>query len=438
MRIDRLLALWILGCVSQAVAGDSRGPLVGIRADVVKRECTPCGCVERRGDQWGSGDVLWRTDSGRFAVLTNAHVVLAPSGTVRTGVWVYAAEAWREAIVGEVDPESDLALLSIEAPELRTCPPASSPPPHGLDVTSHGFAGGEHYRRRPTKILREIPLLNGATASTPGYYYTPVRFDHGESGGPVVAAGRLAALIAANGNEDQYGYVVSWEAIVAFLVRCGWQPPAEADQADQSDQAGHEPRPEPLDPHHEPPIGQPPAGEPQREKQVGRLADQVEQLAAAVAELAKRPGGKGDRGEAGPAGEPGPAGPPGPKGDRGDRGPAGPAGPTGERGPVGPPGPPGGGGSAADEATVRELRLASQRAAAEADAARREAELLRKSLAELEGRVRENEIGDKDRTVRIERSRREIETLGARLSGRLSFVVRHDPATGRSEVVPAE
>lgn len=107
--------------------------------------------------------------------------------------------------------------------------------------------------------------------------------------------------------------------------------------------------------------------------------------------------------------------PPPAKGEKGDKG---------DKGDPGPPGAP------CDEAKLREVEIAAQRAAGEAEAAKRETENLGKRIDGVEGKLRESILAAQDTTIVLARIENRIGSLERKLSGQLRVRFRYDPATG--------
>lgn len=112
--------------------------------------------------------------------------------------------------------------------------------------------------------------------------------------------------------------------------------------------------------------------------------------------------------------QPGPQGPPGDKG------------PTGDKGPDGDKGPPGDGG-AVDDAALKELTIKVQRLAGDLDAVKREAELAKKRVDELEKKLRDAELRIQNQDVLIQRLTETTTTLEKKLAGQLKVRFRIDP-----------
>ncbi len=134
---------------------------------------------------------------------------------------------------------------------------------------------------------------------------------------------------------------------------------------------------------------------------------------------------KGDKGDQGPAGKDGRDGKDGKdgvsiKGDKGDRG---------ETGPMGPPGS----GDGIDKATLNELQIADQRNANDISIVKRDLELLKSNLTQIEIKLRAVDVRDGDQDVEITRLKSEISSIEnrvqlteQRLSGKLSLSVKLD------------
>ena len=170
----------------------------------------PFGYRERREQSLGSGVVVSHP-SGEGYVLTNNHVV----GDVRSAVSVVLGDKreLRAEIVG-VDPDTDIALLKIDAKNLRTLPWGDS---SRLKVAEWVLAIGNPFQLNQTVTLGIVSAtgrsLEGRLATYEDFIQTDAAINPGNSGGALVnARGELVgintAIYSESGGYQGIGFAV--------------------------------------------------------------------------------------------------------------------------------------------------------------------------------------------------------------------------------------
>ena len=223
-----LALLLIASSTSQSLwAGDSLGPYVGLRVRDVDKSTRSASLVSRGGfqERRGSGVVVGKNSTGSWLVLTNNHVV-APESKQQVPVpSVYLDGGWRTGRVLRTDREADLALVVVNSPaKLRTISLAEGVPADGSKVATRAFAAGTQWTKRSATIRHRIVLQDGKEAIAPHTHFVNVTFRQGESGGAVVANGRLVGLIYGNDIGNGAGLCVDLSSIKAFLARTSSTP----------------------------------------------------------------------------------------------------------------------------------------------------------------------------------------------------------------------
>jgi hypothetical protein len=132
---------------------------------------------------------------------------------------VYLDGEWRTGRVLRTDPEADLGLVLVESPaKLREIPIADAVPADGSKVATRAFAAGTQWTKRSATIRHTIRLNDGKDAIAPHTHFVNVTFKQGESGGAIVANGRLVGLIYGNDIGNKTGLCVDLSSIKAFLA----------------------------------------------------------------------------------------------------------------------------------------------------------------------------------------------------------------------------
>jgi hypothetical protein len=167
------IALGLMALVAHG-AESTQGATVRIR----QQSCSTVRCTI---GSW-SGTLIGGLRDQRFAVLTCAHGYddkATVSVEMRPGTWI-------EGDVLALDARADLGLLAVAYPDRLPCLELSdvSAAP-GTGVTVRGFPRGERYRERSTQVLRDLGTVSVVDST----------FIPGESGGSVVANGRLVGVI---------------------------------------------------------------------------------------------------------------------------------------------------------------------------------------------------------------------------------------------------
>jgi S1-C subfamily serine protease len=202
-------------------AGDSLGPYVGLRVRDEAKSPRSASLLSQGGyqERRGSGVVVGTSPSGGWLVLTNNHVV-APESKQKVPVpSVYLDGDWRWGRVLRTDREADLALVLVNSPaKLRTISVADAVPADGSKVATRAFAAGTKWTKRAATIRHTIVLQDGKEAIAPHTHFVNVTFKPGESGGAVVANGRLVGLIYGNDIGNGAGLCVDLASIKAFLA----------------------------------------------------------------------------------------------------------------------------------------------------------------------------------------------------------------------------
>ena len=155
------------------------------------------------GDARGSGEIV-ASEGGRYLAVTCSHVVRAGwPHAILAGGTTYPAEVLRH------DAKADLALVAFTAPEgLAVLPVADEPPTNRTPVTTHGYPGGGSRRDRPSYAV---------VGHAVGLYEVPGGFLQGESGGAVIAGGKLVGVIT--GTDGRTGLAVDLPTVKAFLAQ---------------------------------------------------------------------------------------------------------------------------------------------------------------------------------------------------------------------------
>jgi Do/DeqQ family serine protease len=176
----------------------------------------PFGYRERREQSLGSG-VAVSHPSGVGYVLTNNHVV----GDLRSEVSVVLADKreLRGTIVG-VDPDTDIALLRVDAQDLRTLPWGDSAK---LRVAEWVLAIGNPFQLNQTVTLGIVSAtgrsLEGRLATYEDFIQTDAAINPGNSGGALVnARGELVGINTAI-YSDSGGYQGIGFAVPSNLAR---------------------------------------------------------------------------------------------------------------------------------------------------------------------------------------------------------------------------
>ena len=170
----------------------------------------PFGYRERREQSLGSG-VAVSHPSGNGYVLTNNHVV----GDLRSEVSVVLGDKreLRAKIVG-VDPDTDIALLRVDAQDLRTLPWGDS---SKLRVAEWVLAIGNPFQLNQTVTLGIVSAtgrsLEGRLATYEDFIQTDAAINPGNSGGALVnARGELVgintAIYSESGGYQGVGFAV--------------------------------------------------------------------------------------------------------------------------------------------------------------------------------------------------------------------------------------
>ena len=170
----------------------------------------PFGYRERREQSLGSG-VAVSHPSGTGYVLTNNHVV----GDLRSEVSVVLGDKreLRAQIVG-VDPDTDIALLRVDARDLRTLPWGDS---SKLRVAEWVLAIGNPFQLNQTVTLGIVSAtgrsLEGRLATYEDFIQTDAAINPGNSGGALVnARGELVgintAIYSESGGYQGIGFAV--------------------------------------------------------------------------------------------------------------------------------------------------------------------------------------------------------------------------------------
>lgn len=208
-------------------AGDSLGPYVGLRVRDEAKSSRSASLLSQGGflERRGSGVVVGSSPSGGWYVLTNNHVV-APESKQKVPIpAVYLDGDWRTGRILRTDADADLALVLVNSPaKLRTIPLADAVPADGSKVATRAFAAGTQWTKRSATIRHRIVLQDGKEAIAPHTHFVNVTFKQGESGGAVVANGRLVGLIYGNDIGNQSGLCVDLASIKAFLGRTNSTP----------------------------------------------------------------------------------------------------------------------------------------------------------------------------------------------------------------------
>ena len=170
----------------------------------------PFGYRERREQSLGSG-VAVSHPSGNGYVLTNNHVV----GDLRSEVSIVLGDKreLRAKIVG-VDPDTDIALLRVDARDLRTLPWGDS---SKLRVAEWVLAIGNPFQLNQTVTLGIVSAtgrsLEGRLATYEDFIQTDAAINPGNSGGALVnARGELVgintAIYSESGGYQGIGFAV--------------------------------------------------------------------------------------------------------------------------------------------------------------------------------------------------------------------------------------
>jgi S1-C subfamily serine protease len=220
-----MIALLIAAVVSPAaMAGDSLGPYVGLRIrDEVGGRQPSRVARQSYEERRGSGVVVGQSKSGGWFVLTNNHVVASEQKGRVPAPSVYLDGDWRSGRVLGTDPDADLALIFVRSSTaLRAVKVAAAVPSDGTKVTTRAFAAGTKWTTRKGTLRHTIVLKDGKQGIAPHTQFVSVTFKPGESGGAVIADGRLVGLIYGNDVENKTGLCVDLPSIKAFLGRWGW------------------------------------------------------------------------------------------------------------------------------------------------------------------------------------------------------------------------
>lgn len=164
---------------------------------------TPIGTVQRPIQNLGSGVIV----SPQGYVLTNNHVIAKASDIQ---VLLYDGRVAKATLVG-ADPETDLAVLKIDAGNLPVIPLARRPPRVG-DIA---LAIGNPLGLNQTVTLGIVSALGRqlGTANPEGFIQTDAAINPGNSGGALVNAnggliGINTLLIGRNANAEGIGFAI--------------------------------------------------------------------------------------------------------------------------------------------------------------------------------------------------------------------------------------
>ncbi|MBA3314197.1 MAG: serine protease [Planctomycetota bacterium] len=217
-----LSILLAIGAATPVSAGDSLGPYVGlrIRDSVASGKGSELVASPSYLERRGSGVVIGASKSGGWFVLTNNHVVAPERKGLVPVPSVYLDGDWRTGRVLGTDAKADLALVHVKSSlKLRAMNLAAAAPSDGSKVMTRAFAAGTKWTTRTATLRHTIALADGKQAIAPHTHFVNVTFKQGESGGAVVANGRLVGLIYGNDVENKAGLCVDQPSIKAFLTR---------------------------------------------------------------------------------------------------------------------------------------------------------------------------------------------------------------------------
>lgn len=179
----------ILDAYSNAVVSVSEA----VSAAVVKIEVTAASPTKSRGreEQGGSGSGFVFTPDG--FILTNSHVV---NGAKSVHAVLMSGERYEASLVGD-DPDTDLAVVRINAPSLQTVRFGSS---NRLKVGQVAIAIGNPYGFQTTVTAGVVSALGRSLRAKSGrliddVVQTDAALNPGNSGGPLVdSAGRVIGV----------------------------------------------------------------------------------------------------------------------------------------------------------------------------------------------------------------------------------------------------
>ena len=192
-----------------------------------------------RSDIWGLSvtEVPEGTGSGFVwdsagHVVTNLHVVQSAVNGGSVSVRLYDQSTWRARIIG-YDPDSDLAVLRIQAPTGRLHPIALGTS-HDLKVGQKTFAIGNPFGLDETLTTGVVSALGRAIKSESGHkidevIQTDAAVNPGNSGGPLLdSAGRLigvnTAIISNSGSSAGIGFAIPVDTVnrvVPQIIKSG-------------------------------------------------------------------------------------------------------------------------------------------------------------------------------------------------------------------------
>ncbi|MEZ5299608.1 MAG: trypsin-like peptidase domain-containing protein [Verrucomicrobiales bacterium] len=186
-----------------------------------------------QADEGGSGERAMGVGSGVILspdgwIVTNSHVVHLPSGMLADAINVELHDRRRfPAKLAGVDPMTDLALLKIEAPDLRPLPVGDS---DAVEVGDLVFAVGNPFKVGMTATMGMVSAtrrsglnINGA-GGYESFIQTDAAINPGNSGGALVdVRGRLVgvntAIYGNGGGNIGIGFAIPSQIVRRIAIR---------------------------------------------------------------------------------------------------------------------------------------------------------------------------------------------------------------------------